>query len=132
MKDKYLSLWVNFAKDVAKLSYADRLKVGCVLVSPDGTRSISLGYNGTYTGGPNSYADVRPGDPRFIHAEINALIKARSNEPFSMVVTHTPCVQCALAVINAGTVKIYAIERYRDPEGWDLLKQVKGENAILL
>jgi len=132
IKQKYRELWFDFAKRVAELSYADRLKVGCVLVSPDGERCLSFGYNGTYRGGPNSYPDVVPGDKRFIHAEINSLVKPRPNEPFSAIITHTPCLPCAIALINARAVEVYALERYRDREGWDLLSQVMRDKAHLL
>jgi dCMP deaminase len=132
VKDKYLRLWFNFAHDVAKLSHCDRLKVGCVLVSPDGERCLSFGYNGTYRGGPNEYHDTVPGDQRFIHAETNSLIKSRSMEPFSAVITDTPCYPCAMQLINANVVKVYASRPYRDLSGWELLREVLGASKVFL
>lgn len=52
MKEKYVKLYMTMAKEVAKLSYATRLKVGSVIVKDD--RMISLGYNGTPSGWDNN------------------------------------------------------------------------------
>lgn len=38
-----------------------------------------------------------------------------------MYTTLSPCVACAMLIINAGIVKVYAAQVYRDPAGVDLL-----------
>lgn len=131
MKFKYLKLWSGFAVQVGALSHCKRLKVGCVLVSVDGERCLSFGYNGTYRGGPNEINEV-PGSPEIIHAECNALIKNRPDTPFSAIVTATPCYPCAMMLINSGVYAVYALTQYRDPTGWNLLRGVLGERAILV
>ena len=131
MKDKYLRLWSKFAIEVASLSHCKRLKVGTVLVSPDGERCLSFGYNGGYRGGPNEYPEEAPGSNLFIHSEINSLIKNRPDGPFTAIITATPCYQCAMALINSGAHTVYALSEYRDLSGWKLLKDVLGNRAIL-
>lgn len=109
MKKKYVDLYMTMAKEVAKLSYATRLKVGTVIVKED--RIISIGYNGTPKGWDNNcesrewmpegclhldheypfveYSDY--GDnpiigryklktkPEVVHSEANAIIKLASS-----------------------------------------------------
>ena len=56
-----------------------------------------------------------------VHAEINALIKVRVNDPRKVVfVTGQPCVTCAKAIINSGASKVFYRSAYRSDEGLDL------------
>lgn len=121
MKPKLLELWCGFVRQVASLSTCGRTQVGCLLVSITGEELFAYGYNGTYRGGPNVISDDYPGSDHWVHAEANALVKTRSNRNFIAIVTHTPCYQCAMLLINSGCVDVYALERYRDPKGWKLL-----------
>lgn len=60
-----------------------------------------------------------------VHAEINALIKVRVNDPKKVVfVTGQPCVTCAKAIINSGASKVYYRSAYRSTEGLDLIKRI--------
>jgi dCMP deaminase len=45
MKTKYATAYMKIAYTFAELSYAVRLKVGCIIVKDN--RIISIGYNGT-------------------------------------------------------------------------------------
>jgi dCMP deaminase len=55
MKPKLAAAYMKTAKTFAELSYARRLKVGCVIVKED--RIISIGFNGTPTGWDNTCED---------------------------------------------------------------------------
>ena len=55
MKQKFIDLYMDFAKRVAQLSYARRLQVGAVIVKDDTV--ISYGYNGTPAGWDNDCED---------------------------------------------------------------------------
>lgn len=55
MKQKFIDLYMEFARSVAKLSHARRLKVGAVIVKDDTV--ISYGYNGTPAGWDNDCED---------------------------------------------------------------------------
>lgn len=131
MKRKYLDLWARFAREVAKLSTCERTQVGCLLLSLDGERLLSYGYNGTYRGGPNVPPTDEPGNHYWVHAEANALVKTRPVEPFIALVTHTPCYQCAMLLINARVHAVVALGRYRVSAGWDLLTERLQERAYL-
>ena len=54
MIDKYSIFHMQAAMLYSKLSYARRAKVGSVLVSPDNTRILMIGYNGRVAGGDNN------------------------------------------------------------------------------
>lgn len=60
MKEKFQILYNTLAHEVAKMSYARRLKVGAVIVKDN--RVISLGYNGMPAGWENNCED-RVWDP---------------------------------------------------------------------
>ena len=55
MKQKFINLYMDFAKRVAQLSYARRLQVGAVIVKDDTV--ISYGYNGMPAGWDNDCED---------------------------------------------------------------------------
>lgn len=54
MKEKYIDLYMDFAERVADLSYAERKKVGAVIVNDD---TVVYGYNGTPVGWDNCCED---------------------------------------------------------------------------
>jgi len=69
----------------------------------------------------NSYVAQNSAVHNCVHAEINALIKVRVNDPGKVVfVTGQPCVTCAKAIINSGASKIYYRSAYRSDDGLDL------------
>ena len=119
--------WMGFAHSIARRSYDPRHQVGAVIVTSDNTQVLSVGYNGNYSGGPNSVESEIPGESGMLHAEINALLKSDYNNPKKkiMYVTLSPCRMCAKAIVNAGIDKIVYDEEYRDPSGLNLLKKCR-------
>ena len=93
MKQKFIELYMDWAKRCAELSHARRLHVGAVIVKDDTV--ISYGYNGMPAGWDNNCEDeighVLDVDenvveirlktkPEVLHAESNAIAKlAKSN-----------------------------------------------------
>jgi len=55
MKQKFIELYMDWAKRTAQLSHAKRLQVGAVIVKDDSV--ISYGYNGTPAGWDNECED---------------------------------------------------------------------------
>lgn len=51
-EEKYNKCYIEMAESIAKLSHAERAKVGCIIVSKDG-QIISHGWNGMPTGFDN-------------------------------------------------------------------------------
>ena len=119
------SIWMEFAHLIAKRSYDPRYQVGAVIVTDSNTQVLAIGYNGNYTGGPNSVESTEPGASGMIHAEINALIKLDYNNPSKkiMYLTLSPCRACAKAIINGGISEVVFCEQYRDTSGIELLKE---------
>ncbi len=64
--------------------------------------------------------------PEVLHAETNAIAKlARSNESgfdADLFVTHSPCLDCAKLIYQAGIRKVYYSVNYRDDSGINFLK----------
>lgn len=118
----------------AQLSYANRLKVGAIVVKDN--RVISIGYNGTPEGWDNACeyelhqpigrVDLVTKD-EVIHAEANAISKlARDGESgnnSSMFCTHAPCIHCSKLIYGAGIRNVYYRNSYRDDAGIEFLKK---------
>lgn len=135
----------NTLMGVARLwsehSTCSRLPVGAV-ISRDG-RSFSTGYNGAPAGMPHCdhrectcrYPDHLLGDdpkcPKHgpcrtaVHAELNALMFAArfglATEGAELHTTHQPCLNCAMAIVNGGIIRVVFEFPYRDNGGLDLL-----------
>lgn len=114
--EKADGLYMRFAVETAKQSYAIRAKVGCVVIKDD--RVLSIGYNGTPPGFPNECEKDGITIPEVIHAEQNAIYKmARDGaaaKDSTIYVTLSPCYECAKAIITSGIKRLVYLEAYRD------------------
>lgn len=115
-------VWMRVARLIAERSIDPRLKVGCVIVDQENRSVLGLGYNGDEAGGPHVVDSTEPGQSGFVHAEINALIKAHAVYGATMYVTHSPCAVCARAIVNSHIGSVIYGERYRDGRGVEILK----------
>ena len=125
---------MDSAKRFAQISSAERLKVGAVIVNDD---TLIFGYNGTPAGWDNKceidiYDDAEQWvgnktKPEVLHAESNAIAKlARSvvsGQGATMFITHSPCIDCAKLIYQAGIKEVYYDQDYRSTDGIDFLKQ---------
>ena len=125
MKDKYIRAHLEAARVYGKLSTANRLKVGCLIVKDD--RIISIGYNGMPSGGSNICEENNVTKPEVLHAETNAITKlaksTESGEGSSMFCTFAPCVDCAKLILQSGIKEFHYEHRYKSSDGLDLLEQ---------
>ena len=121
--------YMRMAEELSKLSYAERKKVGCLIVKD--TQIISEGYNGTPTGFDNaceyySHVDEMYTKPEVLHAESNAITKlARSTNSSSdstLYVTLAPCFDCSKLIIQAGVKRLVYKDTYRK-DGLSLLNK---------
>jgi dCMP deaminase len=139
MKEKLKQAYMQTAHTFAKLSTAQRLKVGAIVVKND--RIISIGYNGMPSGWSNVCEDItEEGElktkPEVLHAESNAIAKlARSNESgedSSLFITHSPCLDCAKLIYQSGVKEVYYQNEYRDNTGLKFLSKsgVKVEKLL--
>ena len=144
MKEKFVKLYMDWAKRTAQLSHARRLQVGAVVVKDDSV--ISYGYNGMPAGWDNNCEYeveefqteygvgsklVKTGElktkPEVLHAESNAIAKlAKSSQGGNgadLFVTHAPCLNCAKLIYQSGISNVYYGKNYRDDSGLIFLKQ---------
>lgn len=116
-------VFLDIAKNVARLSKANRLKVGAVIVSNRG-RIVGTGFNGTPSGLPNACENsLNITHDYVIHAELNAILNSTSSDlrDASIFLTHSPCVKCAAALLQVGIKTVVYLNEYRKHEGIDLL-----------
>ena len=134
MKDKFIKLYMDWARRCAELSHARRLHVGAVLVKDDTV--ISYGYNGMPAGWDNNCENYVFHDddtvslktkPEVLHAESNAIAKlaksSNSGLGADLFVTHSPCLDCAKLIFQSGIRCVYYGENYRDDAGIEFLKK---------
>ena len=128
-------MYMNLALDIAKRSYAEKLKVGALCVTDD-HQIISIGYNGTPAGWDNQceFIDEKFGmitRSEVIHAEANCIAKlctsTVSSKGATMFVTHAPCLGCAKLIYGAGIKRVVYDELYKSLEGLDFLNKTKVE-----
>lgn len=125
--------YMNMAKELAKLSHAERAKVGALIVKD--THILAEGYNGTPRGFDNKceYYDY-PGHlytkPEVLHAESNAIAKlARSTSSScgsTLYVTLAPCYECSKLIIQVGIRKVVYEDGY-GKNGLSLLEEAGVE-----
>lgn len=98
--------------------------VGCVIVTPDFTNVLSIGYNGPprNVDTPCTLTPEVSGSCTCVHAEANALIKS-DYRPSYLVTTMSPCAACARLIINSAVERVYYHEAYRDDTGLTLLHE---------
>lgn len=125
VKDKFVEYFSDVAERTAKLSYAERKKVGAIVVK-DGS-VISLGYNGTPEGWDNVCEKDGVTIPEVIHAEENAIGKlaasTESSEGAVMFTTLSPCLVCAKMIKVAKIKKVFYCEEYRDTYPLEFLRK---------
>jgi dCMP deaminase len=132
MKSKYIDAHLDVARRYGKLSSAERLKVGCIIVKDE--RIISIGYNGMPIGGSNVCEEDGHTKPEVLHAEANAITKlAKSTESGQgsyMFCTYAPCVDCAKLILQSGIKEFHYEESYKDLDGINLLKKYSNVNIF--
>ena len=118
-------MYMNIALEISVMSYANRLKVGAILVKNNSI--ISYGYNGMPSGFDNICEIDNVTKPEVLHAESNCVMKVckstQSSEDAVLYVTHSPCFECAKLIIQAGIKNVYYRNVYRDINGIKLLEK---------
>lgn len=128
-RPSFNDIYMDLAVMLSQRSTCSRKKVGCVVVSYDNQRVLAIGYNGSWSGGPNSCDSDEPGNCGCLHAEDNALIKLNYNDNCGKVLytTMSPCSLCAKRIINAGIDMVIYLEKYRKTDGLDILERAGVE-----
>ena len=122
--------YLTMAKVWSKLSEAQRMQVGCLVVKNN--QIISDGFNGTPTGFDNC-CEGEDGitKPEVLHAESNALTKlaksTNSSEGATLYCTLSPCFECAKLIVQAGISRVVFEEKYRHEEGIKFLGKAEVE-----
>jgi dCMP deaminase len=122
--------FMNIARQAATRSTCDRRHVGAVIVR-DKT-ILSTGYNGSIRGMPHcdDVGHVMEGGHCIatVHAEANAIIQAAKNgvriDGAELYTTASPCWDCFKLIANAGIVRVYYGEFYREQRSIEVAKQL--------
>lgn len=129
---RYDRYFMDIAERTAAMSYAEKRKVGCVIVRDD--HIIAAGWNGQPAHADNccEYVDengeLKTKDT-VVHAEANALYWCARTEIITdgatCYTTLSPCKHCSLGLIQSGIRRVVYKELYWNEEktGLDLLRQ---------
>lgn len=134
MKEKEKKCYFEMVESISKLSHCVRLKVGSLLVKNNSI--IAYGYNGSAIGDDNVCEIDNVTKPGIIHAEKNAIYKCakghESSQDAAMFITHSPCMECAVAMVQCGIKEVYYINEYRDrsPIEYLISKGIKVEKKV--
>jgi len=109
-----LDVWMTTAHVLARRSTCPRARVGAVLCTPT-WELVATGYNGAPSGQAHcddvGCLEVDGGCARGAHAEVNALLQAAKRGAAvggsMLVVTHRPCLRCAVALASAGVTRAW-------------------------
>lgn len=128
MKPKMKLFYMNLAREAAKLSYAERKKVGAIARTPQDVLVYS--WNGRPTGDDNCCeVDADLTHPDVLHAESNLVAKAAregvSLKGADIFVTLSPCLACAKQLFQAGVASVTYEEEYRLTDGVQFLHNHK-------
>ena len=124
-----LEVFKQILIQISSLSTSQRLKVSCIIVKKDFTKIASFGYNGNYFNAPinqntgTEEESLEPGKDGFIHAEINAMGKFRELNPenYIVMISHSPCENCAKVLANSEFKHIYWLNTYRETSHIDVI-----------
>ena len=121
---RYDKHFIEVAKTYSKLSYAERKKVGAIIVKDNSI--ISDGYNGTPTGFSNECEDSDGVTHWYVlHAEANAITKVAKSgcncKDATLYVTLSPCKDCSKLIIQSGISRVVFSENYSDTTGLEFL-----------
>lgn len=117
---RYDNLYIDLAKRIAQMSYAQKRQVGAIAVKNNNI--LSFGFNGTPTGMCNT-CENEDGKthPWVIHAEANLVSKAAAEglslRGSTVYVTTAPCDNCALLLIQSGVQRVVFDEYYKTDSG---------------
>jgi dCMP deaminase len=114
VNDKKACKYLEIARAVSKLSKDSSTQVGAIVLGKD-HEVRSLGYNGAPRGcaaDEDARGQQRPEKYFwYSHAELNAITNAaRVGTPLdgcTLIVTHSPCMDCARAIVQAGIKEVW-------------------------
>ena len=121
---------MSIAREVSTRSTCGRKNVGALIVRDKNI--LSTGYNGSIRGMPHcdeAGHDMRDGHcVRTVHAEANAIIQAARHgvriDGADIYTTASPCWECFKLIINAGIIRIYYGEFYREEKSFAIAKEL--------
>ena len=124
MECKWDARFLELADSIASWSKDPSRGVGAVIVSPV-RQVIATGYNGL----PRGFADHEERLQRpvkydlIVHAEMNAIVQCARNgvSPIDATLysTFSPCIHCALSIVQSGITRVVTWSAVKGDEYWD-------------
>ena len=125
--------FLTIAQAVSLRSHDGETKVGAVIVD-ENKRILATGYNGFPPGAEDHLLpNLRPDKYLFmVHAELNAIATSRQDlRNSALYSTHSPCRECAKAIITAGIKKVCFQNSYKNDD-WDFVEKFLKSCGVVL
>lgn len=126
----------DFARNLARLSKCTDRHIAAIICNKELDQIYSIGINGGAKGGLDCLCNMGQ-KYTCVHAEANALAKCSTFDRHKvMFATVGPCVTCAAMIVNSGFDTVYIDERWKKPEGEQILRdggieiRYVGEEAL--
>lgn len=109
----------TLANNLAAMSTCKRRQCGAIIIAPDFSEVLAIGYNGPSRGRKNDACRDEPKHCGCIHAEANAIAKLRRDvRDMVMICTTAPCEHCAGLIVNSRAIRFVLWHRpYTDGLG---------------
>jgi dCMP deaminase len=117
-RPSWTDYFLNIAQAVSLRSHDAETQVGTVIVD-ENKRILATGYNGFPPGSEDHLLpNLRPDKyPFIVHAELNAIAASRQDlRNSSLYSTHSPCRECAKAIITAGIKTVTFRNAYKNDD----------------
>ena len=133
-QSRYDMAYMKMAKEWSQLSFANRMKVGAIIVKDQ--QIISDGFNGMPSGMDNC-CEGNDGQTKkeVLHAEANAILKVASSTQSTagatLYITLSPCQQCSKLIHQSGIKRVVYSKAYKDISGIHFLEKAGVETQYL-
>ena len=111
-----LNVAVSLVVKLKRRSVCKRMQQACIITDDDVSAIYAMGYNGRAAGESHEgCVEGIPGGCGCVHAEMNALVKLRTERGgLTLICTQSPCELCARLIINSKMIKkVLFLETYR-------------------
>lgn len=122
-----LAVFSDICLGAASLSEDNKHKVGAIVFRKNFQSIPAIAFNGNYPSGPNERDSQESGKSGYIHAEVNALLRAgltpETAPNFAIMISLSPCEMCAKYIAACGVKSVFFISTYtKDQKFLDIFR----------
>ena len=117
-----LAVFRSICLGAGSLSEDNKHQVGAIVFRKNFQSIPAIAFNGNYPGGPNERDSQESGKSGYIHAEVNALLRAgltpETAHAYAIMISMSPCTMCAKLIAASGIKSVFFIKLYQKDMGF--------------